>query len=398
MAKGKGKDRGFAGTTVAKPKPSALETLRSGVSQATSTLSSSDTLYFDGALATSILADGGHPKRLVCTARMLDARGGRDERWRRCHPMRARLNAAPAVLCPQALNRTISGMALTQAMEVTLETASLLPGEDTRLYEPVDTPWGPGERSSPQRHGAAAEKELERARAMATVPQLIGLPKTHPVFGRWELTFVSFQSLPIPFYVPGENMITLKRVGPFRISAQANVAGLPVTLGSFIVNENSTRSGRPDAEGDGVLYGMQLEALKPGAKVYDLTIYKGEDDDLPVLVARSSDGKEKWLLSSMEAKMRRREANARKYAREIMNLERRAEAYSKNDDMTSGYRALKDAWRNIFKDLDARWGTSLASSNFLIEMAPFFPFVLLGFILAVSLGNNSHFGGMGFLH
>jgi hypothetical protein len=100
----------------------------------------------------------------------------------------------------------------------------------------------------------------------------------HPVFGRWELAFVSLKNLP-PFYVPVPNKITLTRDGPGRILAHAvafdaSQVGLP--LGAFTVTENSTRAGKPtEVEGDGVLYGMQLSSIKPGKKVRVASVRRG---------------------------------------------------------------------------------------------------------------------------
>jgi hypothetical protein len=71
-----------------------------------------------------------------------------------------------------------------------------------------------------------------------------------------------------------------------------------VPLGTFTVMENSTRAGTvPLREGEGVLYGLQLSSIKPGAKLFDLVIYKS--DDLPVLAVKSTDGEEAWLLMSI---------------------------------------------------------------------------------------------------
>ena len=64
----------------------------------------------------------------------------------------------------------------------------------------------------------------------------------HPVFGRWELSFVSLKRFPLPFYMPVENIITLERQGPAKIVARCELFGIDFPLGAFAVSENSTRS------------------------------------------------------------------------------------------------------------------------------------------------------------
>ena len=190
-----------------------------------------------------------------------------------------------------------------------------------------------------------------------------------------------------------------------------------------------------------MLYGLQLESMKPGTQNFDLVIYKNNDDE-SVLVVKSIDGEESWLFSSIERKMKKREANIHKYAREILNLERRAQRPSSvswrrsNPNMIGyevslvgwvvGERALslisgqvsllgrhvtdrarpslsaiqvmRSVWSRFFRKVDGVLDTDLASNPFLLNVAPFFPIMALGLLVALSGEFNYQFGDMGFLH
>lgn len=69
-------------------------------------------------------------------------------------------------------------------------------------------------------HDDAADGEGEGGVQHMTTPHGHLLSPFHPVFGRWELAFVSLKGWPA-FYVPVPNMITLTRDGPGRIEARA---------------------------------------------------------------------------------------------------------------------------------------------------------------------------------
>lgn len=136
--------------------------------------------------------------------------------------------------------------------------------------------------------------------------------------------------------------------------------------------------------------------LVGGVQVFDLVLYK-EDDELPVLAVRSTDGEESWLLISVEARMRRRDENVRKYAREILNLERQAQGGDGSRDNLGGYKVMREVWTELFRQVDEALGTRLASNRMLLGVSPFLPILLLGLVMFLSA--PGHFGGqMSFLH
>jgi hypothetical protein len=126
--------------------------------------------------------------------------------------------------------------------------------------------------------------------------------------------------------------------------------------------------------------------------VFDLVLYK--DDDIPVLAVRSTDGEEAWLLISIEARMRRRDDNVRKYAREILNLERAREPGTR--DTAGGYKVMRAVWKRVFEQIDGAMGTNLASNHMLNGVSPFLPILFLGFFMFISSLHG--FGQMAFLH
>jgi hypothetical protein len=64
--------------------------------------------------------------------------------------------------------------------------------------------------------------------SVAVLTSMTGPSAMHPVYGRWELSFLSLKSLPLPFYYPFENCITLSRDGPMSIVAKARFVGIEV--------------------------------------------------------------------------------------------------------------------------------------------------------------------------
>lgn len=130
-----------------------------------------------------------------------------------------------------AFNRSISVNTLERAMDFSLLTLHRGGG--------VEGKEGDDEISSGDPEHL---KDNGPTTAVDVLSPMSGPSPFHPVFGRWELTFVSLKRFPFPFYLPLENIIKFERDGPGKIKCQATLFGLDFPLGAFKVSENSTRS------------------------------------------------------------------------------------------------------------------------------------------------------------
>jgi len=273
-----------------------------------------------------------------------------------CHNSRVRMAAA---LLPKTPLEKIRSAAANHS----LSTGSLLETMETSLFAPFSSVMG-------DHDGRAGGVDMGRAEITSLLE-------------RWELEFINHKKLGFPFYNPLRNMVTLEEGEGRIIRARINVAeNLQVPLATFTVIDVIP------SDSPGSLYSLVVE----GDKRYQVVVSKEKEG--VVMAVRSEDGEVIWLLRSVETYMKKIEANKRRYAREIMELAAYDNQPKVQRDNFAGYKAVREVWRRIFERFDEKTGLKLARSVDLVNLAPFFPLLLLA-TLVISRGDPlQHFQGI----